>query len=131
VNVLLIDNQQRLFSRSSFLPELRKKFLLDQVSCMAAFDRMGGLQLFRTFEIDIVVIASCQPELLRTMILEMERESPGVVVLVAGEEHDHARVDRILRETGCRWIIMGPGGMIPSVREIELQVRAIKLKLRN
>lgn len=131
MNVLLIDNQQRLFSCSCLLPELRKNFLGDQVFCMAAPDSFCGLQLCRAFEMDLVVLAIRQAEFLRAMILQIEREFPGVVVLVVGEDSDRGVVDDVLRETGCRWIAMQPGGEISPNKEIEGQVNEIRAEKLN
>lgn len=39
-------------------------------------------------------------------ILGLEREHPGVVVLVVGGERDHSGVEHVLRETKCRRIRM-------------------------
>ena len=131
LNVLLIDNQQRLFSCSRLLPELRRNLLLDQVSCMAAPDSLSGLQLCQAFEIDMVLLAICQAEMLRTMVHVMERDHPVMVILVVGENNDRAPVEGIIHEAGCRWIGMRPGGERPPIEEIARQVRLLKQEKMN
>ena len=126
MNVLLIDNPQRLFSCSRLLPELRKNLSSEQVFCMAAHDSFCGLQLCRAFEMDLVVVAVRQSELLRTMILQIEQEFPGVVVLVVGKDSDRVAVDDVLRETGSRWIAMQSEGEVSPSMEIERRVREIR-----
>ncbi|ADW16310.1 hypothetical protein Despr_0119 [Desulfobulbus propionicus DSM 2032] len=126
VNLLLIDNQEQLLSSSLLLPELRKQFLNEQVCCLAAPDSLCGLQLWRAFEMDVVVIAACEAGPLRTMIMDLEGEHPGVVVLVAGEEHDRPGVLPVLRETGSRFIPMYSNGDTSPVGEITRQVRQLR-----
>ena len=80
---------------------------------------------------DLVVIAIRQPDLLRAMILQIEREIPGVVVLIVGEDNDRVEVDDVLQETGCRWIAMQSGGEISPSKEVERRVREIKTEKLN
>ena len=77
---------------------------------------------------DLVVVAVRQSELLRTMILQIEQEFPGVVVLVVGKDSDRVAVDDVLRETGSRWIAMQSEGEVSPSMEIERRVREIRQK---